>query len=175
MAGRVEREEGAAIVELAVASSVLLALLIGIVQVSQALYVYSFVSGAAREGTRYAAVRGTNSCLNATTTMPDCNLGPTSSGNAIQTYLRGSGLPYAQNLTATASWLSPTGGTANQWNMTCAGATDTNANSALNGGPCNYPGHAVQVQVNYSYPLAIPFWGVSSLNISSTSQMVINE
>lgn len=175
MAGGEASEQGAAIIEMAVACGVLLTLLIGIVQVSQAFYIYNFVSEAAREGTRYAAVRGTNSCLNATGTMPDCNLGPATSGNPIQTYLQGLGFPYSNGITATATWWSPPKASPNQWNISCTTATDTDASSALNGDACNYPGHAVQVQVTYSYPLSIPFWGTQSLNISSTSQMVINE
>lgn len=168
-------EEGASIVEMAIACSVLLTLLIGIVQLSQVLYVYNYASEAAREGTRYAAVRGANSCTNATNTMPNCNLGPTSTGNPVQTYLQGLGFPYSSGLTATATWWSPTGGSPNQWNLSCTTANDTNLTSALGGDPCNYPGHAVQVQVTYSYPLAIPFWGTHSINIVSTSQLVINE
>ena len=168
-------EEGASIIEMAIACSVLLTLLIGIVQVSQALYVYNYASEAAREGTRYAAVRGANSCTNATNSMTNCNLGPTSAGNPIQTYLQGLGFPYSSGLTATATWLAPTGGSPNQWNISCTTATDTNTLSALKGDACNYPGHAVQVQVTYSYPLAIPVWGVHSINIVSTSQMVIND
>jgi hypothetical protein len=170
-------EEGAAIIEMAVGCTVLFTLLIGIVQVSQAFYIYNFVSAAAREGTRYASVRGVNSCTNATNTMPDCNLSKNSSGNPIQTYLQGLGFPYSNGITATPTWLSPTGpagGPYNQWTTPCMTATDTST-GPLNGDACNSPGHAVQVQVTYSYPLAVPFWGKTTLNISSTSQMIINE
>jgi hypothetical protein len=173
-------EEGVALIEMAIACGVLLALLVGIVQAAQALYVYNFVSEAAREGTRYAAVRGADSCTNALGAMPDCNLGPTSSGNAIQAYLRGLGFPYANGVTASTTWVSPTGGSGSPvvWDATnnpCTTATDTNANSLLKGDPCNYPGHAVQVHVACTYSLGIPFWKIASLNINSTSQMVIND
>jgi hypothetical protein len=168
-------EQGAAIVEMALASAVLFTLLVGIIQVSMALYIHNFVSEAAREGTRYAVVRGASSCLYATSAMPDCNLGPTTSGNPIQAYLRGLGFPYSSGVTATATWWSPTGAAPNQWTLSCTTATDANATSPLDGDACNYPGHAVRVQVTYSYPLAVPFWGTHTLNISSTSQMIINE
>ena len=44
-----------------------------------ALYAYNFVSEAAREATRYAVVRGPNSCL-ISFTLPACNLNPLTYG-----------------------------------------------------------------------------------------------
>jgi hypothetical protein len=54
------------------------------------------------------------------------------------------------------------------WTTSCTGATD------LNGNACNAPGNAVKVVVNYAFPLSIPYWRITVLNVSSTSQMVIN-
>src|ERR1019366_8478508 len=65
-------ECGSSLVEYAVVFSLLITMLLGIADFSRALYSFHFVSNAAREATRYAAVRGStcgappagdNSCL----------------------------------------------------------------------------------------------------------------
>ncbi|WP_348262312.1 pilus assembly protein [Telmatobacter sp. DSM 110680] len=145
-------EEGSNIVEMAVVSSVLLAVLFGIVELSLAMYTYNYVSDAAREGTRYAMVRG-SSCSVLT------NCGVTSA--QIQTYVQSLGYPgmNAANTTVTTTWLSPSTTTPVTW--TVCGST------------CNAPGDAVQVKVTYSFKLSIPFVPNSTLNLHSTSLMVI--
>lgn len=156
------QEEGATLVEMTVSLAVLLAMIFGVIEISMALYAYNFVSEAAREATRYAVVRGTGSCT-VLSTFPDCNLNPTTSGNPLQTYVRGLGYPYASSMNVTAAWFSPSGAPGNTWTTSCAGAT------------CNVPGNAVQVTVTYAFPISIPFWKNTNINVSSTSQMVISE
>ena len=145
-------EEGSNIVEMALVSSVLLAVLFGIVELSLALYTYNYVSDAAREGTRYAIVRG-SSCSILT------NCGVTSA--QIQTYVQNLGYPgmNAANTTVNTTWFSPSTTTPVTW--TACGST------------CNAPGDAVQVKVTYSFKLSIPFVPNSTLNLHSTSLMVI--
>lgn len=162
-------EEGATIVEMALASGVLLCVLFGIIEICFALYTYNFVAEAAREGTRYAIIRGSISCA-PNPSFPDCNLNPTTS-SAIQTYLRGLGFPNSGGLTATATWWSPVqdGSGSTTWPTPCTTAIDANGNA------CNAPGNAVKVTVTYTYPLAIPIWGYHPLTVSSTSEMMISE
>jgi Flp pilus assembly protein TadG len=145
-------EVGSNIVEMALVSSALLAVLFGIVEISLALYTYNYVSDAAREGTRYAIVRG-SSCSVLT------NCGVTSA--QIQTYVQNLGYPGLNpaNTTITTTWLSPSATTPVTW--TACGST------------CNAPGDAVQVKVTYSFRLSIPFVPNSTLNLHSTSLMVI--
>jgi Flp pilus assembly protein TadG len=174
---RIRGEEGATIVEMALLCAlVYLPMLIGIFEVSYALYSYNFVCDAAREATRYASVRGVESCTIAPG-FPDCNLSPSASGNPIQTYVQS--LSYAginsSGLTATATWWSanvtnPADGTYSytDWNTACT-TTDLNSNA------CNTPGNAVKVVVTYPFTLSIPFVASYTINLSSTSQMVINE
>lgn len=176
---RLRREQGSSLVEMALSVSILIVLLLGFVQFSLAVYAYNMVSEAAREATRYAAIRGTKSCDYATSTFPDCNLGPDSSGTAnattaLQNYIKNRNFPLSGNVQVVANWLSPTGGNPNQWTATCSTAIDNNTGPLI-GDACNFPGHAVQVQVTVAYPLTIPFWGSRSLNLTSTSQMVISE
>jgi Flp pilus assembly protein TadG len=146
-------DAGATIVEFTVSAAVLLMALFGIIQCSLALYVYNYVSDAAREATRYAMVRG-SSC----TLLTGCNV----TQAEIQTYLRGFQYPgvNVSNLNATATWLSQNASSPTGWTA-C-------------GSPCEAPGNQVRVQVTYTFPLSIPFWKNSTVDIASTSEMVIS-
>ena len=144
---------GSALVEFAVCSTILLSLTFGILTSCLALYCYHFISDAAREGTRYAIVRGSSCSTNGNFTS-DC---PIASSAAVQTYLRSLTLPGIPSsyLTSTTTW----------------SVDGTHWSSA----PTNYnaPGDIVKVTVNYSLPLAIPFVSTRTLSMSSTAQMII--
>ena len=150
------RSDGAAIIEFAVASAVLMPVLFGIIEMSLAFYSFNFVAEAAREATRYAAVRGSTSCLN-TPGLADCNF---TTSAPLQTYVRGLGLPGANNVTVTVSWLSASNTTPTTW--TACGTA------------CNAPGNEVKVFVRYTLPLAIPYAG-DRFSFGSTSEMVISQ
>ena len=177
---RMSSEQGSALVEMALSSTIFLSVLFGIAQVSIALYANNAISEAAREATRYAAIRGSNSCFTSTSTFPNCNLGPDdATGNAtastqLQNYILSRHYPVTGNITVTANWLSPTGGSPNTWTLACTTSLDPNTTSPLYNDACNYPGHAVQVQVTLAYPLSIPFVKAQTLSLHSTSQMVIS-
>jgi len=146
-------KSGSALVEFAICSSIMFSLTFGILTTCLAVYCYHFTSDAARQGTRYAIVRGASCSTNGNFTS-DC---PVATSAAIQTYLRTLTLPGipSQYLTATASW---------SVNGTTWSSTPTNFNA---------PGNLVKVTVNYTLPLAVPFVSTQSLSMSSTSQMVI--
>jgi len=178
------REEGGSLVEMALVSAlVYLPLIFGIFEFSYGLYAYTYVSQVARQASRYASVRGVESCSIASA-FPDCNLGPsggtnpttTSGSTSLQTYVKNkafAGLS-TSNLTVTAKWWQAAVGpgtgafSTTTWGTQCT-TTDANGNA------CNTPGDAVSVTVTYAFPLNIPFWKNSTLNLSSTSQMIINE
>ena len=178
-------EDGATLVEMAlICAFVVIPMLFGIIEVSLALYSYNFVTDAAREATRYAVVRGPQTCVIAPT-FPDCNLSPAGSTNptsgsgstTLQTYVQNLGYPgiNPSNLTVTATWWSAnvvnpgTGAfSTTDWNTQCT-TTD------LNGNACNSIGNAVRVVVTYAFPLNIPFWKNVTVNLTSTAQMTINE
>jgi Flp pilus assembly protein TadG len=158
-------EEGSSLVEFALSASVFFMMLIGIMEMSVLLFTFHFVSEAAREGSRYAMVRGNSSYTNCPAASSPC---PTSQ-SAIQTYVRGltlAGLNPA-NMTVTASYSAfPSGGTCTP-----------NAN-------CENAGNLVTVRVTYAYPLNLPFvrtgtLGLSShsntINLTSTSAMIISQ
>ena len=181
---RIRREDGNSLVEMAIVSAfVFLPLIFGIIQFSFALYAYNFVNLASRQASRYAAVRGTESCV-ISPTFPNCNMGPDTAGgnnatdpSALQTYVRALTYPgiNPNNLTVTTTYLarhvtSGAGGfSKTAWDVAC---TTTNP---YDNQECNTPGNAVQVSVVYQFPLAIPFWKRATLNLTGTSHMVINQ
>ena len=173
------REEGANLVEMALACTVFFAMLFGIIEFCLVFNSFNFVAEAAREATRYAVIRGSDSCL-PNTSFPNCNLNPTTAGNPLQTYVQGLGYPFAQSMTVSATWYGPptySGGSATvpatvTWPTACTTATYTDASGATL--YCNAPGNEVQVTVSYAFPLHIPFWTSGSIPLSSTSEMMIS-
>lgn len=147
----VPREYGGTIVEMALASIALLTIMMGIIEMSLALYTYHYVSDAAREATRYAVVRGSSCSL-----LTNCN----ATATQIQAYVQGLGYPNSMTMTATTTWWSPSASMPTTWSV-CATQ-------------CDAPGDMVKVTVAAAFPLSIPFWTMSTLNMSSTSQMVIS-
>lgn len=150
-------ESGATLVEMAVCSAALFMMLLGILQVSLLLYAYHFVSDAAREGSRYAIVRGSACSVN-TPNQTTCN----ATSAQIQSYVRGLGYPFASNLSATVTWRQASASAPTTW-ASCTAST------------ANAPGNEVQVVVAYAYPLNIPFWNSTTINLSGTSTMVISQ
>jgi len=148
-------EAGATIAEFAVASTILMAIVFGIYEASSALYAYTYISDAAREATRYAIVRGS-----ACTGFAECSGTPAGATSAqISNYVKSLGYPgiNSSNLNVTSTW--PTTGSA------CTPISS----------PCNNPSNLVKVVVTYQYPLSIPFVPLSTINMSSTSEMVISQ
>lgn len=153
---RAQHEDGTALVELALTITILLTVLFGIISMSLAAYSYFFVSDAARQATRYAIVRG-STCSTYSPNLTNCNV----TSDEIQTYVQALAFPAisSNNLTATASWYSPSSGTPTTWSL-CSPR-------------CTGPGNAVKVNVTYTLPLLIPFIPKTTLTLTSNSQMVI--
>jgi Flp pilus assembly protein TadG len=160
------REEGSALVEIAIASSVLFALVLGVAQTSLLFYAYHFVSDAAREGTRFAMVRGGNCTANVGVTFcsPTDNNAAGADNGDIQAYVRTLGYPYANGLTTSTTWYAVGG----------APTTFTSCGNSPSG--CNAASSSmVQVRVSYAFPIAIPFWRKTSITISSTSAQLVQQ
>jgi TadE-like protein len=176
--GWLRSEAGASLVEVAVSLAVYLSLLFTVIELSLALYAYNFVSDAAREATRYAVIRGENSCV-PNPGFPSCNLQPGSIGsttnptdNPVLQYidsLRYPGLD-PNNLSAAVTWwvANQNASGVTTWTTECTGAVDVRGNA------CNAEGNAVKVVVTYTFPLSIPWLKPTIGRVSSTSQMVIN-
>lgn len=151
-------ERGNTLVETALSVTILLGLIFGSMEMFMALYSYHYVSYAAREASRWAMVRGSQ-CRYDSATMPDCG----ALQSDIQTYVQGMDYPgiNSNNITVTANWALPSASTPTTW-TTCATQ-------------CNAPGNTVTVNVTYAFPLNLPFFQSTTLNMSSTSSMVITQ
>lgn len=156
---RLRDEEGANAVEMAVSSLVLLTMLIGVCQMSLGLYAYQYCSDAARQATRYAMVRGSTSCTN-TPNLSNCN----ATVSEIVSFVQGLGY---KGITSTKVNVTP------QW---CVASTTTPTTwSSCSNTTSNAPGNLVQVTVAYPVSFHVPFAPQLSLNLSSTSQMVVSQ
>jgi Flp pilus assembly protein TadG len=139
-------EDGAAAVEMAVSITALLMVIVGMMKMCLAIYCYHYTSEAAREGARWAIVRGSSS-------------GNETTADGISTYVKALGYPalLPANMTVTVTWAGfPTG-------VACTPNTN----------PCDNPGNMVTVTVQYAFPLSIPFRSTRTLNMSSTSSAII--
>ncbi len=153
------RDEGSSVIEMMVSSTVLFAMIFGICQMSIALYIYHFTSDAARQGSRYAMVRGNTSCVN-TPGLTNCN----ATADQIKTWVRGLNYPgiTSSKLTVTTTWCSASTTTPTTWSSCASGTSKA-------------PGNVVKVYVSYPLAFQIPFSKNTSLTLSSTSQMVISQ
>jgi Flp pilus assembly protein TadG len=139
--------------EFALSAILLITVIFGVMAISVALYSYNVVSEAAREGTRYAIVRGKkcNSFASACPAKVD--------GSDVQAYLRSLSFPGIKpaNLTAASVYSSVDG-------RACTPSA-----------ACNNPGNQVKVTVTYSFPLVIPFVPARTLSMTNSAQMVISQ
>ena len=150
------RKRGSAVVEFALAAIILFAFMFGIMDFCRAVYAYEFVTYAARQGARYASVRGSQSCQNGVSspTNPFC-----ATATQIQTYVQSLNLPGIDpgQITANTLWYTGTG---------CPTGT---------GVPVNSPGCPVKVVVAYNYSSSIPFLRVATITMRASSTMVISQ
>jgi Flp pilus assembly protein TadG len=155
----VRSDEGAAIVEMALVCTILFAMLFGIFEMSLALYAYDYVSDAAREGARWAIVRGSQCSAN-TPTLDHCN----ASSSDIQTYVQNLGFPYASSVAVSTTW--------------CNASVNSSGVTSWATPPCsgtNDPGNQARVVVTIQLPLAIPFVMNRPITMTSTSAMVVSQ
>ena len=154
-------EGGSNLVEMGLGMVVFIPIFFGIIQFSYGLYVYNYVAEAAREATRWAAVRGSTCYSDLGASFCPSN---GSSTTDIQSYVRGLGFPGMNktSISVSTKWYTASSGTPRTWSS-CSSGIPT----------CNKPGNQVQVAVSYPVPLPIPFWKSLTLTVQSTSQMVI--
>jgi Flp pilus assembly protein TadG len=145
---------------------IFLPLLFGIGGFGHALYAYHFVNHAAKEATRYAAVRGATCSDDSSCAASNSASGITGATTQadIQTYVRNMTPPgiKSANVTATATWPGPGSP------PICSGAVN-----GVPAWPSKTPGCTVQVQVQYTYSFIFPLVHTAPVALSSTSEMVI--
>jgi Flp pilus assembly protein TadG len=156
------RQRGSSLVEFAFIILVLLAMILGIVDFCRAAYAYHFVSEAAREATRWAAVNGSTcagdgSC-DGTSPM---NSGPASTSD-IQTFVTSLVPP---GIDSTKITTTPT------WPVQANGPTICSTTK-------NAPGCTVKVKVSYSFSFLFPtvykaFSSTGTITLSGSSEMIV--
>lgn len=141
------RERGSSLPETAILLGILLVMVFGIVDFGRAMYTYAFVAQLARQGARWASVRGSQCSL-----LTDCN----ASSTQIQSYVQSlsEGLTTFSSITAQATWP---------------------ASTCPPGESGKTPGCAVSVTVSYPFYFVTPMLPKSEIKMSSTSQMVISQ
>jgi Flp pilus assembly protein TadG len=143
-------DRGQALVDATLAMIPFLMLLFGVIELALGLYTYHFISYAAREGTRYAIVRG-SSCTSVAEGCPATQA-------SIQSYVKGLGFVNPNRYVyVKTTWSAGT-------QTTCSPSTT-----------CNNPGNLVTVSIQYQYPLTLPFVSVTNVTMNSTSQMLISQ
>ena len=141
-------EAGQSMVEMAVTLPVLFAFLFCFIEMCMAFYTFSMISESARQGTRYAMVRGA-SCP--TSSSPTCE----ATAAQVDAYVTGLG------------WPNIAGGTMSVCTYYNNNACNTNPSGS------EAVGKPVKVTVTYLFPITLPFVPNKSLTMTSTSQMTI--
>jgi Flp pilus assembly protein TadG len=176
---RPRAQRGASLVEYAFVVILFLSLLFGISGFGHALFVYHHLNNAAKEATRYAAVRGykcSNDLSCAATNSASGTAGPTT----------------AADVTAYVASITPQSIDSSKFTVTVCGVKGSVACGASGPAVCttdlkdgsvppvvvqvaasNYPGCTVSVQVQYAYNFVFPLIATTPINMSSTSQMII--
>jgi Flp pilus assembly protein TadG len=160
----VRSESGAALVEMAISSTVVLATFVSIFQLTMACYHYNTVAEVARESARWAAVRGSTCSIN-TPGLDHC--GATVAN--IQDYAKTIGAMNWSQCTTNNPCISVSWKTA----TTTTGVTQPTTTWATCASNCKNPGDMVVVTMTYPYSFSIPFFKQYSLNLSSTSEMIV--
>lgn len=154
---RGDAEQGTALLETAFSLLTLFIFIIGMMEIGLAAYTYHVISESAREGTRYAIVRGaTWGTACGGPGPPTC----TAQSADVQTYVKSIGFPGINpgKMTVTPVW---------------SGFTHGSSCPAV--GPCNSVGNLITITVQYNFPVSIPFVSTTGIAMSSTSAMIISQ
>lgn len=151
--------------EFALIVLLLMTMMLGIIDFCRAAYAYHFASNAAREATRYAAVRGSTCNVDSSCSQATPDTGPAASGNTVvQDYVTSITPP---GIDSTKITTTPT------WPVQANSPT-----SCSTSGHENDPGCTVQVTVSYQFSFISPlvykvFSSTGTVTLSSTSEMII--
>jgi Flp pilus assembly protein TadG len=150
--------DGLETLEFAFASILVIVFILGIMEMCILLFVYSSAAEAAREASRWASVRGTNSSIttNGVTSCANPNITSCPAGiSDIQNFAKRVPGITGSNATVSVSWCDSDG-------VTHCITDPSNAK----------PGNIVKVQVSYTFA-SVPFISKTALTVSSTAETVI--
>lgn len=163
-------QRGVGLVEFALVVMVFMTMVLGVIDFSRALYTYHFLSNAARQATRWAAVNGMNCDKDTSTTD--------SGGSCNGTYGMNNGPASATDVENYVANHVPMGIDASKLSTTVTWPVGTDSpvfcdsSSAYYQG-ANYPGCTVEVQITYPFSFLYPFVHSGTITMSSSSEMVI--
>jgi len=141
---RLRRERGEALVEFAVATILIFTAILGQVDFGRMLFAYNVVSKVARQGVRYAAVRGYTAGANAAT------------ADAIKAYVAGQSHEHVTTENVTVKTIDAAGTNEADW--------PTNDN----------PGRMVKITATYTFdPVVLPWLPQAARTVRSTAYMII--
>lgn len=157
-------EGGDTLIEFAISAVITVSLLLGVMDLSRAVYTYHFISSAAELGARFAEVHGSgwpSACSSSSGTSYSVPLGCTASKSDVQAYVQSLTPPAINkaNLTVTPQWLGK----------------DINGSTTICGTTSNKAGCLVQVNVSYQFTYMIPFVPTAAQTLTATAQAVITE
>ena len=190
----VKVDDGSGLLEYAIIFILFMMMLLGVVGFGQLLYSYHFVSHAAREAARFAIVNG-ETCNNdavaasggsggspgSCTAPVSCSSGSCSectsscapaTSSDIQNYVKmitPGGINSGGVTTTAVCGTSDTSVCSTSVPTICTSAVGTPAVGPY----ANYPGCAVEVQVQYTFNFVFPLIRNSAITLTSTSQAVI--
>ncbi len=161
--GALRNDSGSDLVEFSLCAMVFFTVILGICDVSRAMYGYHFATYAAQRGSRYAMVRGASwgsSC--STSAPPDftLNFKCTATSSDVQNYVKSLGAINPANVTATTTWP----GTTPDCSSNCTACTTTNSQGCM-----------VKVKVTYKFQFIVPFIDQTSVNFTGTSEKAIQQ
>lgn len=165
MSGR-HFERGTTIVETALVMGVMLIVLFGIMDFGRLMYTYHLVNNAARLGTRFAIVRGSE-CVHYVSGGGDawpCPATQSAAISEIQNYVVAQSVTMGLGTFPTAN-VSPT------WNHVEGCAPPQVGVTTYN----NMPGCQVVVTVTYPYHFFLPYMPGTTVYLSSTSKMLVSQ
>jgi Flp pilus assembly protein TadG len=184
--GRRRDERGASLVEYAFVLILFLTVIFGISGFGHALFVYHHINNAAKEATRYAAVRG--STCNVTPSAAESSCTTSNSASSI------SGPTTIADVKAFVASITPQSIDSTQFTYSICGVSDSAACASSGPEICtkkvgslpataDYPGCTVSVQIAYVYTFAFPLLPsvttktspctTAGLCLSSQSEMII--
>lgn len=157
-------ETGSELVEFALAAIVFFTTVLGIADVSRAMYIYHFVTYASQQGTRFAIVRGSTFASTSCSTSAPPNFTMKFQCQAATTdvtnYVKSLGDVNPANLHVTTTWP----GTTADCTSSCSACSTTNS-----------PGCMVQVKVSYDFTFVAPFIKQSAVSFYGTAEKTIQQ
>jgi Flp pilus assembly protein TadG len=153
-------ESGETLLEFALASTVLLMVIFGVMDCSRALYADHYVRYSAEEAARYAMVRGytwKNAACTATSTE-SCTATAADVTSLVKS-ITPPGISNDSHLVVSTTWTGK-----NPAGASCGATTNL-----------NLPGCVVQVQVSYTFSFVLPFLPKNALVLTSASAIAISQ